>query len=128
MGLYLLGFAGALLVSKILSLIIKVKERTFFLMEMPVYRAPRWKNVGVIMIEKAKIFVRDAGKVIMVISLLLWFLSSYGPSARMNNLSAKYHKLQQQPGADKSSLEREYRSEKLQNSYAGLLGRTIEPS
>ncbi len=128
MGLYLLGVVMALIVSYVFKWIIKLKEKSFFILELPAYRAPRWKNVGLTMIEKAKIFVRDAGKVIMVISLLLWFLSSYGPSQRMNNLSAKYQKLQQQAGSDKSSLEREYRSEKLQNSYAGILGRTIEPA
>ncbi|MEJ7684960.1 MAG: hypothetical protein WKG06_45365 [Segetibacter sp.] len=128
MGLYLLGIVMALIVSYVFKWIIKLKEKSFFILELPAYRSPRWKNVGVTMIEKAKIFVRDAGKVIMVISLLLWFLSSYGPSQRMNNLSAKYQKLQQQPLSDKISLEREYRSEKLQNSYAGILGRTIEPA
>jgi len=128
MGLYLLGIVMALIVSYVFKVIIKLKEKSFFILELPAYRAPRWKNVGVTMIEKAKIFVRDAGKVIMVISLLLWFLSSYGPSNRMNRLTAKYEKLQQQPGADKSELQREYRSEKLQNSYAGILGRTIEPA
>lgn len=128
MGLYLLGIVMALIVSYVFKVIIKLKEKSFFILELPAYREPRWKNVGVTMIEKAKIFVRDAGKVIMVISLLLWFLSSYGPPKRMNNLSAKYQKLQQQIGADQSNLEREYRSEKLQNSYAGILGRTIEPA
>ena len=127
MGLYVLGVAMALIVSYVFKWIIKLTEKSFFILELPAYRAPRWKNVGVTMIEKAKIFVRDAGKVIMVISLLLWFLSSYGPSERMNNLSAKYQKLLQQAGSDKRNIKREYRSEKLQNSYAGLLGRTIEP-
>lgn len=128
MGLYLLGTVMALIVSYIFKLIIKIKERSFFILELPAYRAPRWKNVGVTMIEKARIFVRDAGKVIIVISLLLWFLSSYGPPDRMKVLSAKYEKLQQKAGVNKSSVEREYRSEKLQNSYAGILGRTIEPA
>jgi ferrous iron transport protein B len=127
MGLYLLGIVMALIVSYVFKWIIKLKEKSFFILELPTYRAPRWKNVGVTMIEKAKIFVRDAGKVIMVISLLLWFLSSYGPSGRMEKLTAKYQQLQQ-TSTDKTSLEREYRSEKLQNSYAGLLGRTIEPA
>lgn len=128
MGLYLLGVVMALIVSYVFKLIIKIKEKSFFILELPAYRAPRWKNVGVTMIEKAKIFVRDAGKVIMVISLLLWFLSSYGPPDRMKTLLAKYEKLQKQPGVDKSGLNREYKSEKLQNSYAGLLGQTIEPA
>ncbi|MGI8637797.1 MAG: nucleoside recognition domain-containing protein, partial [Segetibacter sp.] len=128
MGLYLLGVVMALVVSYVFKWIIKLQEKSFFILELPSYRAPRWKNVGVTMIEKAKIFVRDAGKVIMVISLLLWFLSSYGPSRRMENLAVKYDKLQQQPNIDKASLDKEYRSEKLQNSYAGVVGRAIEPA
>jgi len=127
MGLYLLGTVMALIVSYVFKLIIKLNERSFFILELPTYHAPRWKNVGVTMIEKAKIFVRDAGKVIMVISLLLWFLSSYGPPRRMDRVSQRYENLHQQPGVDEVALEREYRLEKLQNSYAGILGRTIEP-
>lgn len=128
MGLYLLGTVMALIVSYVFKLIIRIKERSFFILELPAYRAPRWKNVGVTMIEKAKIFVRDAGKVIMIISLLLWFLSSYGPSERMSAISAKYEKLQKNIHINKTDLDREYRAEKLQNSYAGVLGRAIEPA
>jgi ferrous iron transport protein B len=128
MGLYLLGIVMALIVSFVLKFLINLKEKSFFILELPSYREPRWKNVGITMVEKAKIFVRDAGKVIMVISLLLWFLSSYGPTKRMESVAAKYELLQQQPGADKTALEREYRSEKLANSYAGILGRSIEPA
>jgi ferrous iron transport protein B len=127
MGLYLLGVVMALVVSYVFKWIIKLQEKSFFILELPTYRTPRWKNVGVTMLEKAKIFVRDAGKVIMVISLLLWFLSSYGPSNRISELKAKYEKLQQQPNANKELLDKEYRSEKLQNSYAGVVGRAIEP-
>ena len=80
------------------------------------------------MVEKARIFVMDAGKVIMVISLLLWFLSSYGPSAPNGKCRhAKYEALKQQSRANTNELEKEYRSEKLQNSYAGILGKAIEP-
>jgi ferrous iron transport protein B len=117
----------ALIVSYVFKWIIKIKEKSFFILELPIYRAPRWKNVGVTMVEKAKIFVRDAGKVIMVISLLLWFLSTYGPGKRMERVTAKYEQLQKQPNANKDLLDKEYRSEKLQNSYAGVLGKSIEP-
>jgi ferrous iron transport protein B len=127
MGLYLLGTVMALIVSYVFKWIIKIKEKSFFILELPIYRSPRWKNVGVTMVEKAKIFVRDAGKVIMVISLLLWFLSTYGPGKRMERVSAKYEQLQKQPNANKDLLDKEYRSEKLQNSYAGVLGKSIEP-
>ena len=130
MGLYLLGTVMALVVSYVLKFIIKLQEKSFFILELPLYRAPRWKNVGVTMIEKAKIFVTDAGKVIIMISLLLWFLSSYGPSGRMDTVEKKYAALQQQattPQA-KALVSKQYNSEKLQNSYAGILGKSIEPA
>ena len=129
MGLYFLGVIMALMVSSVLKWIIKLKEKSFFILELPVYRSPRWKNVGITMIEKAKIFVTDAGRVIIMISLLLWFLSSYGPESRTNIVEKKYAALQQQATTQKQKLvlTKQYNSEKLQNSYAGILGKTIEP-
>ncbi len=129
MGLYLLGLVMALIVSYVLKFIIKLKEKSYFILELPVYRAPRWKNVGITMIEKAKIFVTDAGRVIIFISLLLWFLSNYGPSGRMHAVNEKYAALKQQAATAQQSvsIEKQYKSEKLQNSYAGILGKTIEP-
>lgn len=128
MGLYLLGFVGALVVSWVFSFIIKVKDRSYFLMELPVYRAPRWKNVGTTMVEKAKIFVVDAGKVILVISLALWLLSSFGPPKKMHAVSTKYESLIAAQPAATDSLTREMSTEKLENSYAGILGHAIEPT
>jgi ferrous iron transport protein B len=127
MGLYLLGFVGALFVSKILSFIIKVKDRTFFLMELPVYRAPRWKNVGITMIEKARIFVTDAGKVIIVISLLLWALSSFGPPRQMEAIDAQYADLMAARPESADSLEQERGTARLEASFAGHVGHFIEP-
>lgn len=128
MGLYLLGFAMALVVSKIMDLFIKVREKTYFLMELPVYRAPRWKNVGITMLEKAKIFVRDAGKVILVISIVLWALSSFGPPQKMRELEQKYASLQQLQPTRTVQLNNEMATEKLANSYAGIVGHAIEPA
>jgi ferrous iron transport protein B len=134
MGLYVMGIVMALLASLVLKLFIKIKEKSYFILELPVYRAPRWKNVGTTMIQKAMIFVRDAGKVIIIISLLLWFLSSYGPSAQMKLVEEKY--AQQTSNADGGSkmneleqkqFDREYNTEKLENSYAGIMGKKIEP-
>jgi ferrous iron transport protein B len=127
MALYLLGLLMALVLSYVMKRFIKLKEKSFFILELPIYRSPRWKNVGITMIEKAKIFVTDAGKIIMIISLLLWFLSSYGPSQRMHQLNEKYALLNQQFPQQKDSLQKHYLSEKLQNSYAGIAGKTIEP-
>lgn len=127
MGLYLLGFAVALIASRVMDLVLKVKEKTYFLMELPVYRAPRWKNVGITMIEKAKIFVTDAGKVILIISMLLWALSSFGPPARMKALDQKYTTLHRLQPTRTVQLNNEYATEKLSNSYAGIVGHAIEP-
>lgn len=128
MGLYLLGLVMALLVSYVMKWFIQTKEKSFFILELPTYRAPRWKNVGYIMVEKAKIFVRDAGRIIMIISLILWALSSFGPAGRMEKVAQQYERLKLQQPADAKILEKEKRAAILENSFAGLLGRSIEPA
>lgn len=127
MGLYLLGFFMALIVARVMNLIIKTTERTFFLMELPVYRAPRWKNVGITMIEKGKIFIRDVGKVIIVLSLVLWGLAAFGPPAKMQAVTTKYEALIKADTANSAALEREFATAKLEQSFAGMLGHAIEP-
>lgn len=128
MGLYLLGFFMALIAAKVMSLIVKVKEKTYFLMELPVYRAPRWKNVGITMIEKAKVFVTDAGKVIMIISILLWALATYGPPTAMKAVETKYEILKQQYPEQAKELDNQLQTEKLEHSFAGMMGHAIEPA
>ena len=127
MGLYLLGLVMALVVSYVAKWFIKIQEKSFFILELPVYRSPRWKNVLVTMISKAKIFVFDAGKIIMVISLILWALSFYGPRERMNAVAQKYDALISQNPSREKELNKRKSTELLQNSYAGLLGSSIEP-
>ncbi|MDH7463817.1 ferrous iron transport protein B [Chitinophagaceae bacterium 26-R-25] len=127
MGLYLLGVVMALIVSYVAKWFIKIQEKSFFILELPVYRAPRWKNVIVTMVNKAKIFVTDAGKVIMVISLILWALSSYGPSQRMHNVEQKYTEMKQANPSDAPILEKQRKTALLENSYAGILGKKLEP-
>lgn len=127
MGLYVFGVIIALAVAWIAKRIINIKDKSFFLLELPIYRSPRWKNVLYTMIEKAKVFVFDAGKVIMVISLLLWVLSSYGPKNVMSETAAKYELLKQQNPSNTTTLEKEKQAALLQNSYAGIMGKTIEP-
>ena len=80
------------------------------------------------MIEKARIFVFDAGKVIMVISLILWALSSYGPSKKMNAVKQHYEQLAFAHPEQQPELKRQKNTELLQNSYAGILGKSIEPA
>lgn len=130
MGLYLLGFFMAIIVAAVMKLFIKIKEKSYFIMELPVYRAPRWKNAATTMVEKAKIFVMDAGKVIMIISIVLWFLASYGPGSRMQDVHAKYDPLiaQTTDSTQLAELNNQLQSEKLSHSYAGILGHAIEPA
>jgi len=128
MGLYLLGLFMALIVSYVAKWFIKIKERSFFILELPTYRTPRLKNVGQAMVNKARIFVTDAGRIIMVISLVLWALSTFGPTKRMASVTSKYESLIVQHPTLKDSLETEWGAEKLKNSYAGILGKSIEPA
>jgi ferrous iron transport protein B len=127
MGLYLLGLVMALIVSYVAKWFIRISEKSFFILELPSYRSPRWNNVLPTMINKAKIFVFDAGKVIMVISLVLWGLSSFGPGNSMEKISQRYEKLLAIPGADSTKLSHEYKTDKLEASYAGIMGKSIEP-
>jgi ferrous iron transport protein B len=127
MALYLLGTVMALVVSFLLKHFIKTNEKSFFILELPIYRNPRWKNVAITMVSKAKIFVTDAGKVIMIISLLLWFLSNFGPGENIKNVQSKYTAVAQQYPNAIDSVQRQLNIEKLQHSYAGILGKVIEP-
>lgn len=126
LGLYLFGVIMALIVSYIAKWFIHINERSFFILELPVYRSPRWKNVLHTMGSKARIFVTDAGKIIMVISLILWALSSYGPGNRMQEVNTHYQQ-NRSAGQDEELAAKIYHAEKLENSYAGLLGKAIEP-
>ncbi|MHA4810185.1 ferrous iron transport protein B [Flavitalea flava] len=127
MGLYLLGVVMAMIVSYVAKWFIHMKEKSFFILELPIYRAPRWNNVVVTMINKAKIFVVDAGKVIMVISLILWALSSFGPGDGMKNIKTHYaQQIEENPGKTQE-LEKDRDAKLLENSFAGKLGKTVEP-
>jgi ferrous iron transport protein B len=127
--MYLFGTVLALLVAWIFKFFIKSKERSFFILELPIYRSPRWKNIVNTMIEKAKIFVWDAGKVIMVISILLWLLSSFGPSKKRDAIEKDFAaRMQLADSAQQVELGRAKKAAMLENSYAAIIGKTIEPS
>ncbi|MGB0888118.1 MAG: ferrous iron transport protein B, partial [Vicingaceae bacterium] len=127
MGLYLLGFAAALLSAFVMKLIIKSKEKSTFTLEMPIYRAPRWKNVGFEIISKVKIFLFDAGKIIIAISIILWVLSSYGPGNSFQEIELKYS-VTDLNNVSKEEAQSMMASDKLEASYAGIIGKTIEPA
>ncbi len=129
MGLYLFGTMMALLVAWVMKWFIRSTERSFFILELPTYRSPRWKNMFYTMYEKARIFVFDAGKIIMLISLLLWVLSSFGPGEQMQELKKAYaQKIEVVRKEEKASMLREQKNELLQHSYAGIIGKQLEPA
>jgi ferrous iron transport protein B len=126
-GMYVLSLVSAVIVAWVMKFILKSRERGYFIMELPVYRMPRWNNVLFSMYERAKTFVLEAGKVIIAVSIILWVLSSYGPGDRFKNIETKYNQPQYVQSMKPDSLVRVISTEKLENSYAGVLGHTIEP-
>lgn len=83
--LYVLGFLAALLSAMVLNSILNIKSKSFFVIEMPNYKLPLLKNVVLTVIEKTKSFVFGAGKIILAISIILWFLGSNGISDNFKN-------------------------------------------
>ena len=126
-GMYLFSLVSAITVAFVMKFLLKARERGYFIMELPVYRMPRWKNVGQDMYNRAKAFVLQAGKVIVAVSVILWVLASYGPGDRFDQLEQKYKKPQYAQHMSPDDIHHAVASEKLENSYAGVLGHTIEP-
>lgn len=127
MGLYLLGFFAAMFSALLLKAIIRVKERSYLIMEMPTYRMPKWSNVGFTIVEKTKTFVLEAGKVIIAISIILWVLASYGPKEVMDHSRTAVREETQHLRLTKEVFENRVAAYKLEHSYAGIIGKWMEP-
>jgi ferrous iron transport protein B len=125
--LYLLGFGMAIFSAYILNKILKIKGKTYFVVEMPNYKLPMFKNVAINVIEKTKAFIYGAGKIILAISIVLWFLASYGPGEKFNNAEKIILEKYQANPLNGAELQNAIASQKLENSYIGLMGKTIEP-
>ena len=128
MVMYLVGIIAAVLVAWVMKFIIKTKERSYFIMELPVYRMPRWKNVFYTMYEKSKTFVLEAGKVIIAISIILWVMASFGPGKRFESIDKKYESALADTTKNTDHIKTLVATEKLENSYVGILGHAIEPA
>jgi ferrous iron transport protein B len=127
MSLYLIGFLAAIGSAWVLKTIIKAKERSYFMMELPLYRVPRWNTIGLHIIEKVKIFLFDAGKVIIAISIILWVLASFAPGNRFEQIEKKYSQPEYTTSLSIPEIDKKIKSEKLASSYAGIMGRVLEP-
>lgn len=127
MGLYLLGFASALISAMVMKLLIQVKERSYLIMELPAYRWPEWSNVGYTIVEKTKAFVFEAGKIILAISIVLWVLASYGPGDKIEKARENVLEESANLRLTEQGLEDRVAAYKLEHSYAGIIGKGIEP-
>nr|WP_315151290.1 ferrous iron transport protein B [uncultured Flavobacterium sp.] len=126
--LYLLGFSTAILAAYILNKVLELNCKTFFVVEMPNYKLPMFKNVIITVIEKTKAFVFGAGKIILAISVILWFLASNGPTKKFRDAETIIHSEKANLTLSSVELENKVAAYKLENSYIGLMGKTIEPA
>lgn len=128
MGLYLLGFVMAIISAIVINKILKTREKSYFIMELPLYKFPRWKNVGITIIEKSKTFSLEAGKIILAISIVLWALASYGPEDKMQGAESYVANHYNMTELSENEVQDKISAYKLENSYAGILGKAIEPA
>ena len=125
--LYFIGFITAIGAAYVLNKVLKIKSKTYFVIEMPNYKLPIFKNVAITVIEKTKSFVFGAGKIILAISIILWFLASYGPGKDFNNAEEIVTTKFADANLSSEDLEKEIDAYKLEHSFIGLTGRGIEP-
>ena len=123
--LYLIGFGMAVFSAYVLDRVMKTNRKTFFVVEMPNYKLPLLKNVLITVFEKTKTFVLEAGKIILAISIILWVLASYGPGKKFNNAETIVTKAY--AGSSETELEDRVAAYRLEHSYIGIIGKTIEP-
>tara|TARA_B110000003_G_scaffold152808_3_gene153557 strand:+ start:28077 stop:30197 length:2121 start_codon:yes stop_codon:yes gene_type:complete len=127
LSLYILGFTTAIIAAIILHKTLKVKSVSFFVVEMPDYKIPSLKNVFFDVIEKTKVFIFGAGKIILSISIVLWFLASNGPQSYIN-IEKDIKESYTDKKISREKLNQLIASAKLENSYIGIMGKSIEPS
>ncbi len=127
LSLYGLGFATAILAAYILHKTLKVKSKSFFIIEMPNYKVPSVKNIFFEVVEKTKAFVFGAGKIILALSIILWFLASNGPES-FKNTEKNVVENTVNNNLNEEELNQKIASSKLENSYIGIMGKTIEPA
>ncbi|MGE9616163.1 MAG: ferrous iron transporter B [Solitalea-like symbiont of Acarus siro] len=125
--MYFLGFIAVMLSALIFKFFIKSDAKNYFVLELPNYRRPKLTSIMYSMYTKTKHFVISIGKVIIIVSIILWALSSYGPPSKFIEIEQKYKEKAQIQGDNLPELNQEKQSELLEHSYAGMLGKVIEP-
>ncbi len=127
MGLYLLGIIAALISAFAFKLILKSDESSYLMIELPEYQPPMMKNVLLTVKEKVVTFIVEAGKVIMVVSIILWVLASFGPGNKMQLAQENARSLAQERQLDEAETADLIASRQIEASYAGHMGKMLEP-
>lgn len=126
--LYLFGFGMSVFSAWVLNKILKIKSKSYFVIEMPDYKLPLFKNIALNVVEKTKSFVVGAGKIILAISIILWVLASYGPTETFDNAEEIVSEQYDGENLSKDEFNTKVASLKLENSYIGYMGHAIEPA
>ena len=125
--LYLIGFGMAIFSAFLLNKFMKIARKTYFVVEMPNYKTPLLRNVALTVVEKTKTFVTEAGKIILSLSIILWVLASYGPGDGFSNAASRITNNPVNQSLTQAELSQMIATERLENSFIGILGKTIEP-
>jgi len=126
LSLYFVGFASSLLSGYLLNHVLKVKGSSLFVIEMPNYKLPSLKNIFYTVIEKTKAFVYGAGKIILAISIVLWFLASSGPQ-QFDDAENIFKSKIEKTDLNSKQYSEQLASYRLEQSYIGIMGKAIEP-
>ncbi len=126
--LYFVGFLVAIVSAYILNKVLPYEGKSFFVVEMPNYKLPLFKNVIYTVLEKTKAFVFGAGKIILSLSIVLWFLASYGWSENFKNAERIIAQQNINQSLSDSEIQDKVAAYKLENSFIGMVGKSIEPA
>ncbi len=123
LSMYLLSVSAALLVAWILRRTLFRGEASTFLLELPSYRMPVAKQVVRTVLGRAWVFIREAGTIILAISIVLWFLAYFPKDDAITEEAAQ----RIEAGEDEAAVADWEAGAQLEQSYAGRLGHSIEP-
>ncbi|MCP4122316.1 MAG: ferrous iron transport protein B [Bacteroidetes bacterium] len=126
--IYLISIVSTFLMAWIFKMVLRTEGGGMLLLDLPVYQRPVIRDVIVSVWSKVKTFAWQAGRIIFVLSLVIWVASSYGPSGEMAMAKAEAAELAKVQGIDAEEASRLEGSMKLEHSYAGHLGKFIEPA
>jgi ferrous iron transport protein B len=128
--MYFLGIAAAVSMAVVLKRTVLAGGRPLYAMELPPYRMPHWRSILATVRERSLVFVRNAGTVILAVSVVLWFLASYprgGPAERMLDQRIAVATAAGDR-AETAELEQTRPGVALEGSFAGRIGHALEPA